>query len=182
MQLPLQITFRDIPPSPAVEARIRKKAEKLESYYDRIMGCRVVVEVPQKHHHQGKLFNVRIDITVPGGELVVKRVVNHPGAVSERGDFAAPGRQVEDYARHKRGDVKLHEAPPNGDVSELFPEEGYGFIETPDGRQIYFHRNSVTHPEFERLKTGTEVVFVEEQGHEGPQARTVTIGKHHLTE
>ena len=182
MQLPLQITFRDIPPSPAVEARIRKKAEKLESYYDRIMGCRVVIEVPQKHHHQGKLFNVRIDITVPGGELVVNRHPHEDIYVALRDAFAAAGRQLEDYARHQRGDVKVHEAPPHGRVAKLFPEEGYGFIETSDGRQIYFHRNSVAHPEFERLKTGTEVVFVEEQGHEGPQARTVTMGKHRLTE
>src|SRR3970282_2111354 len=73
MEIPLKITFRDIPPSIAVEANIREKAAKLESFYDRIMSCRVIVEAPHRHHHKGKAYQVRIDITVPGGELVIKR-------------------------------------------------------------------------------------------------------------
>ncbi len=94
MQTPLQITFRDMPPSPAVEERIRQKAKKLESFYDRIMGCRVVVEVPQKHHHQGKLYNVRLDITVPGGEIAVNRQPDEDVYVALRDAFNAAGRHT----------------------------------------------------------------------------------------
>jgi cold shock CspA family protein len=70
--------------------------------------------------------------------------------------------------------VKIHEAPPKGRVVKLFPEEDYGFIETSDGREVYFHRNSVIDPAFDKLKEGTKVVFIEEQGDKGPQAKRVS--------
>src|SRR3990167_5365259 len=73
MEIPLKIAFRNMAPSIAVEANIREKAAKLESFYDRIMSCRVIVEAPHRHHHKGKSYQVRIDITVPGGELVINR-------------------------------------------------------------------------------------------------------------
>ena len=73
MEIPLKITFRDMAPSPAIEANIREKAAKLDSLYDRIMSCRVIVEAPHRHHHKGKTYEVRIDLTVPGGELVINR-------------------------------------------------------------------------------------------------------------
>ena len=66
MQIPLQISFHGMEPSPAIEARIREKAAKLERFHDRIVGCKVVIEAPHRHHHKGKLYNVRIDISVPG--------------------------------------------------------------------------------------------------------------------
>jgi len=181
MQLPLQITFRDIPHSPAIEARIRKKAEKLESCYERIMGCRVVVETPQRHKHQGKLYQVRIDLTVPGAELVVNHNLNEDVYVALRDAFDAARRQLEDYARHQRGDVKTHDVPRQGRVIKLFPEEDCGFIKTAGGDEVYFHRNSVIHPGFERIKIDTEVTFVEEQGKEGPQAVGVTVSKHNAS-
>jgi len=73
MQRPLQIVFRDMPQSDAVELHIKEKVDKLESFYAHIIGCRVALELAGKHQHQGKLFNVRLDITVPGSELVVNR-------------------------------------------------------------------------------------------------------------
>lgn len=116
MQLPLQITFRNVEPSEAIEARIRKEAKRLERFYDRIMGCRVVVELPHKHHHKGNLYHVRIDLTVPGGELVVNREPAQHQAyrdlyVAIRDAFDAVQRQLEDYVRRQRGDVKTHEVP-----------------------------------------------------------------------
>ena len=77
MQIPLQITFLDIEPSEAVEAGIREKAGKLEQFYDQIMSCRVMVEAPHGHHHQGRLFQVRIDLTVPDEELLVTHEHHH---------------------------------------------------------------------------------------------------------
>lgn len=111
MQTPLQITTRDIPHSEALDEHIRQKAAKLETLYPNIMGCRVVVEVPHKHKQQGRQFNVRLDITVPGGELVVNREADDDVYVALRDAFDAAKRQVEDYGRRQRGDVKMHASP-----------------------------------------------------------------------
>lgn len=186
MRLPLQIVFHDLKPSAAIEARIREKAEKLDLYYDQIMQCRVVVEAPHRHHHKGKLYAVRISVTVPDEELVVSRSPGEHHAhedvyVAIRDAFDGMRRQLEDYARRRRGKVKRHVEPPLGWISRLFPGEGYGNIETPDGRLIYFHQNSVIDADFSKLETGCEVRFVEEAGDSGPQASTVyVIGKHHI--
>lgn len=112
MQIPLQITVRDMEHSDALETHIRDKANKLDEYFDHIMSCRVVVEMPHKHHHQGKQFNVRIDIGVPGSEIVVNRDHAEDVYVALRDAFDAAKRQLEDYARKMRGDVKTH-APKN---------------------------------------------------------------------
>jgi ribosomal subunit interface protein len=175
-------------PSDAIEARIREKAAKLDRFYDHVMSCRVMVEAPHGHHHKGRLYQVRIDMTVPDGELLVTHEHHHQDHSHEdvyvaiRDAFDAMKRQLEDYARKRRGKVKTHETPAHGIVTSLHPDENYGRIETPDKRLVYFHRNSVLDNAFDRLAVGSEVRFVEEAGEEGPQASTVTlIGKHHVT-
>lgn len=109
MQTPLQITIRDVDHSEALETRIRDKVQKLEELFKHIMSCRVVVEAPHKHHHQGKLFNVRIDIGVPGNEIVVNRDHHEDVYVALRDAFDAAKRKLEDYARITHGDIKTHE-------------------------------------------------------------------------
>lgn len=184
MKLPLQISFRNMNPSPAVEARVREKARKLDRFFDQIMSCRVVVEQHHRHHHKGNLYHVRVDLTVPDGELVVNREPDDHRAhedvyVAVRNAFDAIQRRIEDYARRRRGDVKHHETPPHGRIVAL--ENDHGTIVTSDGREIYFHRNSVIDADFNRLKPGDEVRFAEEAGMEGPHASTVRrVGKHHL--
>jgi len=181
MQIPLEVTLRDIPDSPAVEGRIREKAAKLERFHNRIMSCRITVESPQHRKHQGRIYSVHIDIKVPGGgELVVNRAQDEDVFVAIRDAFEAAARQLEDHGRIRRGDVKAHDVPNVARVARLFPAQGYGFLETPDQREIYFHRNAVLDPGFERLEVGAEVQFVEEQGNEGPQARQVALGKHRV--
>ena len=186
MQTPLQITFRHMETSEALEANIREKAADLEKVYDNITSCRVVVETHHKHHRQGNLFHIRVDVNVPGSTLVVKREPDQHHAhedvyVAVRDAFDAMRRQLEDYNRRQRGDIKTHEAPPHGRIIKLTPEENYGLIETSDGREIYFHRNSVTNAGFDALEVGNEVRFVEVAGDQGPQASTVTLqGKHHI--
>jgi ribosomal subunit interface protein len=106
MTIPLQVTFRDMLPSEAVEIRIREKAEKLGRFCERIINCRVVVEMPQRHKHQGKLHCVRIDLTVPGAELVANHAQDEDVYVALRDAFVAITRQVEEYARVRRGEVK----------------------------------------------------------------------------
>lgn len=178
MMIPLQITLRDIPQSDAVEAAIREKAEKLERFYPHIMGCRVTVEIPGKHKHQGKMFNVRIDITVPGGEVVVNRDLDEDIYVALRDAFNSAKRQIEDYGRKQRGDTKSHETEFVGHIARLFEDEGYGFIETNDGRELYFSRDNLVNVDFNRLEPGTEVQFLEEAAAEGLQAKRISVGKH----
>lgn len=113
MQIPLQITFRDMEPSEAVEAKIKEKAAKLDRFHDHIMSCRVVVEMPHQHQNQGKLFHVKVDITVPGSEIVASHTSDQNHAhedpyVAIRDAFDAARRQLEDYIRRRRGEVKAH--------------------------------------------------------------------------
>lgn len=116
MKLPLQIILRDIPQSEAVETAIREKVAKLELFYTHMMSCRVTVEIPGKHKHQGKDFSIRLDITVPGSEIVVNKEHGEDIYVVLRDAFDAAKRQLEDYSRKQRGDVKAHThpAPPPG--------------------------------------------------------------------
>ena len=111
MQLPLQITFHGIERSPAIEAAIYEKAAKLEQFHERIMSCAVVVGIPGRHKHKGKEFVVRIDLKVPGGEIVVSRDHNEDIQVALRDAFDAARRKLEDTARRKRGEVKSRSAP-----------------------------------------------------------------------
>jgi len=185
MQKPIEIAFRDMEPSPALEAVVRERAEKLEKFCNEIIGCRVVIESPHKHHRKGNLYRLRIDVTVPDDEIVVKRSPDEHHShedpyVAVRDAFDSARRQLEDYARKRRGKVKMHEPSAHGRVSVLRPEEDYGRLETPDGRDIYFHRNSLVNAEFDDLTVSTELRFVEEPGEKGPQASSVfVIGKHH---
>ena len=176
----LQITVRDVPHSEALESHIRQKAEKLETFYPHIIVCRVVVEIPHKHKHQGRLFDVRLDITVPGSELVVNREGNEDAYVALRDAFNAARRQLEDYGRRQRGNTKTHAPVLKGKVTRLLTEEGYGFIETSDGHELYFDRDNLADNDFDKLVEGGEVRFLEDIGSEGFQAKRVTTGKHHV--
>ena len=188
MQIPLQINFRDMDPSPAVEARVREKAALLERFHDRIVGCRVVIEERNRHQHKGKLYNVRIEIRVPGSDIFVGHVGPQDHAhedvyVAIRDAFDVAIRRLEDHTRRRRGDVKTHETPPHGKIVRLYSD--HGFIETSDSQEIYFHKNSVAEGKFGDLEVGTKVrvVVVEGESAEGAQASTVVpIGKKHLAD
>jgi cold shock CspA family protein/ribosome-associated translation inhibitor RaiA len=185
MELPLQVAFRNMSHSDVIEPLVREKASRLDRFADHILGCRVVVGLAGKHHVYGNLYEVRIDLTVPGEEIAVTREPGeHPEyrdvEVALRDAFDATCRRLEDHVRRRRGLVKAHGVPPHGRVTKLFPDEGYGFLETPDGREVYFHRHSVLHDGFNRLHVGSDVVFVEEEGNKGLQASTVRpVGRHH---
>jgi len=112
MNLPLQITARNISLSGAQETVIREKAEKLNRFSDSIMACRVMVEAPHLHKKKGKLYNVRIDLTVPDRELVVKREENEDIYVAIRDAFDAMRRKLQDLPRRSRGEARSPVAPP----------------------------------------------------------------------
>ena len=121
MQIPLQITVHDMPRSDALDARIQEKAAGLERFHPRITSCRVTVSEFRKHHHQGRQFEVQVDVRVPGhAEIVSNRHHHEDVYVALRDAFDAAKRQLEDYASIQRGDVKSHSAvaPPAGEVAE----------------------------------------------------------------
>jgi cold shock CspA family protein/ribosome-associated translation inhibitor RaiA len=181
MEFPLDITFRDMESSPAIEASVRRWAEKLARVYDRIVRCHVIIERPHQHQRQGQLLRVAVTLSVPGPDIVVSRNTGRLGAhedlhVAIRDAFLAARRQLEDRARRMRRDVKTRVRPTHGRVEYLDAEGAWGYLDA-DGRQIYFHRNAVLGGE--DLRLGDEVRFEEEAGREGPQATTVqTIGTH----
>jgi ribosome-associated translation inhibitor RaiA/cold shock CspA family protein len=150
----LEITIRDIENTEAIDAKIRKESKKLHQFYDRITSCRVVVKAAQKNKHQGKEFQVKIKLSVPGKVLVVKR-------------------QLEDYTHKLRGAKKNHKPHLTGEIVRLFSD--YGFIETPDGNEYYFHQTNVIQPAFSQLIIGGRVQFLESvMGGDSLQAHLVT--------
>ncbi len=111
MQLPLQITIRDLDQSDALETHIRDRAQKLDECFEHIVSCRVVIEMPHKHQHQGRQYTVRIDLGVPGKEIVVNHDHAEDVYVALRDAFDAATRQLEDYGRILHGNVKTHYRP-----------------------------------------------------------------------
>lgn len=182
MQSQLQITVRGMPSSEALESHIRDKVHKLESFCEHVVSCHVVVEVPHKHKQQGKQFNVRIDLGVPGSEIVVNRDHHEDPYVALRDAINAAKRQLEDYAHRIRRETKAHSLVRHGRVQRISHQEGYGFIRAADGTDFYFHSDNVVNPSFDRLAEGDEVKFIEEIGDEGPQAKRVSLGHHHVTD
>jgi cold shock CspA family protein len=202
MKWSLQITYRNVMPSATIEDWIREEAEKLDTFYHHIVACRVAIHVPHRHHRKGSLYHIRIDLQVPGGEIVVNRepalasearALKYPAATKHfelhplmkdlrlaiKSAFRIAARRVQDYARKQRGEVKQHVPASHAFVSHIFPAEGYGFLTASDGREIYFHENSVLNEGFSHLLLGTAVSFVEEPGDHGPQASTVRIVEEH---
>lgn len=115
MQFPVQVTFDNVDPSPALETFVREHAAKLERFFDRIVACHVTIDAPHRHQHKGKLYAVRIDLTVPGDVLAVHRAkpddhAHEDPRVAVRDAFDAARRVLEDYARRRRQDVKAHAA------------------------------------------------------------------------
>jgi cold shock CspA family protein/ribosome-associated translation inhibitor RaiA len=196
MQLPVEISFRNMDRSETLTADIQAKANKLGSHCDRITHCSVILEALHHQHRRGSLYRARIHLSVPNRELTVDRE-SHDRHQQEdphaavHDAFESISRQLKSYVREQRGDTKLHEVPPHGRIAKIclpegsdYPERGFGFISTSDGREVYFHANSLVDVAFPQLEVGSEVRFVEESGDDGPQAASVRlVGKqYHLVD
>ncbi len=187
METPVQIDFQGAKPNEHIRQSVVGNISRLEKRFGRITACRVVVTVPAAHHRTGGQFAVAVHLSLPNG-----REVNIDRTASADERFADPDfavndafrrarRRLQDHVRRMRGEIKVHEAPPLATVSSVDRAGGFGFLQTSDGREIYFHRNSVLAEGFDKLEAGTRVAFAEEQGEKGPQASTVRItGKHGL--
>jgi cold shock CspA family protein len=180
MQTQPTVTFDDIPVDEQVREAALGHVAELEDFHDRITGCQVVVSQPHRHHRSGRLWSIRVEVVVPGADIVVNR--DHPldhahedVHVALRDAFLAARRRLEDVARRKRGDVKRHAGRARGRIVRLFPDRGYGFLETPDGREIYFHEHAVDAAGLREAAVGMSVHFTEEEGDRGPQASSVRL-------
>lgn len=175
MKIPLDISARDVRVSGETEELIREKASKLDRIYDHIIGCRVRIDKPHRSRRNGMAYKVSIDITVPGGELIVKREPDEDLRVAIVNSFEIAQRKLKAYSERQRGEVKTHFDKPVARVVRIFPEEGYGFLATPEGREVYFHENAVLDSKFGVLNVGSPVTFIEEPGDKGAQAVSVAM-------
>ncbi|HUA84839.1 MAG TPA: cold shock domain-containing protein [Bryobacteraceae bacterium] len=195
MTLPPQITFRNMQPVPDLEPAVLKEIAVLERFFKRITSCRVMIDGPGGRRFGG-LYHVHIDLGVPNEELVVKHVPSLHKTLQEtkaskgtkqsevkrarrevhraiHDAFHEMRRRLQDYARRLHGQTKRHEPQPAAKVARLLKD--HGFLETSDGREVYFHRKSVLDGYFDRLRVGSGVHFAEESGEKGPQASTVRL-------
>ena len=185
MQVPPEISFHGIDRSETVEAYIRERIEKLEHLHDHIIACRVAVGRPQKSRNTGNPFRCRVELSLPRkAELVATKEENAERDKTLRTVVARTFDAIEKQLLSSTSEhTRRVAAPPpaeygissSGIVVRLFPEDGYGFIKTEDGREFYLHRNAVPRDGFERLQVGTEVRFEPEEGEEGPQASSAQI-------
>lgn len=182
MRIPLEITFRDAVKSEDIVNLIEEKTASLDKLCDNLISCRVAVEKPHDKKRSGNSYRVRIAMRIPPGrELIVKREPTE-GSLSEplpaviRDAFDTARRRLVKILEQQQGVTKTHPQQQSvAYVTKLFKEKGYGFVETLEGREIYFHRNSVLHDDFSRLDIGTGVRYVAVDGDDGPQASTIHI-------
>ncbi|MBK7857855.1 MAG: HPF/RaiA family ribosome-associated protein [Archangiaceae bacterium] len=160
--------------------RIQHEVAELEQNCQRITACRVVVELPHRHHQHGRQYQVKVEVSVPGRMLAVTHTpAEHHNAedpyaaVNEA--FLSMRRQLEDYVRVRQHRVKEHQAPNEGSVAKVLPSDDCGFIAADDGVEVYFHRNSVLDGGWQRIEVGDRVRFHAEQGDKGPQASSVHL-------
>jgi cold shock CspA family protein len=182
MNVPLEISFRDVEKTEGLEDLVRAEAASLEAVNDHVSSCRVSVEMPQKHLKSGSPYRVRVDLTVPPKHEIVARREPGQGEMHEELEtvildtFDDAKRQLRELNDRQEGGEKRHpKHETNALVERLFPEEGYGFLKTLDGRDVYFHRNAVVHNDFDRLAIGTGVWYTGEVGEDGLQATTVRL-------
>lgn len=185
MQIAPEIIFHDVERSPWVENYVLERLARLEKFAEGITSCRVSLTQEQASHHKGNRYSVMVEVRLPPnqdlaakkGKMIHDMPTQLPALINLA--FGAIERQLKKTAALRRGEVKqasLHDGgQPHGIVEKLF-DEGYGFLRgVDDDRQVYFHRNSVLHGDFERLTVGTEVRFTPQDGEQGPQASSVQI-------
>ena len=187
MQTPVEIDFQGMDARPEIHTAIAKHVADFDQRFCRVTAGRVVLKGPGGHHRKGGLYDVNIRLALPDGrEVNVDRTAQaderHSDLTFAINDaFKRARRQLQDSVRELQGQVKHHEGSTIGTVVRLDPSGEFGFIETSDGGEIYFHQNSVLDGAFSHLAVGTRVTFAEEVGEKGQQASTVKLlGKHSL--
>jgi len=182
MDRPLDIAFHNCQHSDAVEGEIRRLVDKLEKRFPHMTGCRVSIEALHNQHRTGNVWDVHVIVSVPGRDLAVSHAPHHAKdryahpdiQTSIRDAFRAAERQLEAYKGKPGQDVTAPSGSAvTGQVAQMLPEADHGFILNNLGTQLYFHRDSLTRGEFEKLSVGDKVHYVEEDGDAGPVATKV---------
>ena len=179
----IRIHYRGLPPSDAVSERIREHYAHLCQTFQRqaILDAHCYLELVNHRAGKSGCYRTTVDVSVPGRHLVVglgggRQGLHQDAHAALTEAFEAMERRLREYSRRLRNDVKHREpAAESARVVRLFPQQGYGFLETESGREVYFDENAVLAPGFDRLAVGSRVRFSEELGEEGPQATTVHI-------
>lgn len=183
METEPRIVFENIEPSEALKQRIMDELAALERFHGRITSARVSLNVPPREHRKGELYRVNIQLMLPGGREVAVSNTPQPDSAAEdmyaavEGAFAVALRRLRDEKRVVEGRTRAQAGGPEqiGQVVRLYPEDGYGFIVTPSGHEVWFSQKKVKHNEFRSMQLGTRVYFEEELGDQGPLARVVRI-------
>lgn len=183
METDPKIVFEQMDTSDALRERVLQELADLEQIYGRITSARVSLSAPPREHKKGYLYRTNIHLVLPGGREVA--VSHNPQAGRAEHDmyssiqdaFEAARRQLRDEVRQMEGKVKTHAGGVEqiGQVIRIFPEDGYGFIVTPSGHEVFFSQKKVKHNGFGQMQIGTRVYFEEEMGDKGPLATTVRI-------
>jgi cold shock CspA family protein len=190
MQTPVEIDFQGLVANEQLRSCVTRNISALEQRFGRITACRVVIRGPSERHRKGGACEISIRLSLPQGrEVDIGRSEKAEKADGRTADpvvalndaFKRARRRLQDHARRMQGQVKSHEGQPVATVKRFDDAAGFGFLETQDGREIYFHKNSILDGGARNVAPGTRVTFFEEVGEKGAQASTVKVlGKHGL--
>ncbi len=179
MRLPLEVTYRGLDASAAMDALIREQAERLRRFHRHLIACRVTLETTHKNGEADAIsYRVRVELSLPGDPIIASHDRSHhqpnfdPYAAIRQA-FGVAERQLKSRTGRRKSRRRHSQGAPIARVDRLFADLGYGFLQTMDGQHIYFHENSVVDVAFEDLNTGDSVHYEMTQGEDGPQATTV---------
>lgn len=187
MDVPIEISFKDIEKSEALEGLIREKIAKLEQFHSHVVSCRVVVFIPHHRSVEPQPIAISVEVALPGSKMIVAKAEDNResgrggNAVLVSTVFDKVLRQIKDENRIMQGEVKAHaSAGTTGRIARLFPEQNYGFVEVVGSPDLYFTRNAVQDGDYDDLAVGdmVQVTIATDEGPMGPQASSVrTIGE-----
>ena len=182
MQVTPEVIFKGLDRTAWVEGYVAERLQHLEKFSPDITSCHVTLAREQSSQRKGNRYSVMVEVRMPRQhDLAVRKQkdirdldTQLPAVINQA--FGAIEKQLKKTVALRRHDEKRHEGQPRGIVEKVFADEGYGFLRTLDeDRQLYFHRNSVLHDDFEHLAVGMEVRFTPEQGEQGPQATSIQV-------
>lgn len=180
MQIAPVIAYHNLDPSPAVEAIVERRTQKLERLFDRIIGCEVSLEALERRKRHGRTLRAHLVVHLPGPDVSVDRTVAQGSAQEDlmlavNRAFSAAEKLLKRHKKVMAGlEVKPHPPVLHGQIAVLEPELGHGWLRADDGREVYFQKDALTGGDWDRLKVGARLRFREAQGEKGPYATGVT--------
>jgi len=178
VDVPPEIAFRNVEPTETLKALIQEGIASLEKVHPRLVSCRVMVEEVNRGFP-----HVRLDIGVPGKELVVNNKEtpvdpsNRDVGAAIREAFDVARRQLREQRVRQSDEWKRRDGAPTGRVLRLVmdsPSDRYGFLLSEDGREVYFHESSLRELSYDDLEEGMEILFTETSGKDGASAASVS--------